>query len=236
MTDLCFEENAEQECESLAKQALALVDVDGEPVVDALQTMASLRLSQSRGVEAVAYALRTFLKMKAGCQALASLVGLREPEEGTPQAVELLELESVQQLPGFEFRCQSAKLLLECASALRDSTADENDREQECVEAALDVLGSLLAENDEVVEIWHLTGDALSVTNDPSVESVTHYWQRALEMLGAVKKSLEQDAFEAEGEEEDEMQQQLEDISCQMEELSNKITTIRTESSGGMEE
>jgi len=55
--------------------------VDGEPLVDALQTMASLRLSQkTRQQEAVPFILRAYDKMKTGCEALATLVGLGDDD------------------------------------------------------------------------------------------------------------------------------------------------------------
>lgn len=235
LTDLCFEESAEQDCESYLSQALTLLEeADGEPFVDALQTASSLRLSQQRGLEAVEYALRAFAKIKAGCQALTTLVGLREAEEPSVSAIELLELESVQRLPGFEFRCQTAKLLLECSSVLQDA-GNEDTRAEICIMAAIDVLGSLLAENDEVVEIWLLVGDAFAATQPPTADAAIHHWERALAMLATVKTSIEQEAFEADDNEEDELQKQLEEVTCQMEDLGTKIEEMKAIREGNEE-
>lgn len=228
LTDLCFEPNAEQECESTLDRALQLTDTDGEPIADALQTTASLRLSQNKGLEAVDYILRSFEKMRVGVQALALLVGLRE-DSNPDQATELLETEAVKSLPGFEFRCQTAKLLLECAGVLKEETAAERDeREEQCVQAAVDVLGSLLAENDEVAEIWYLTGNAFAAMNPPNSELAAHYWERTLEMLISVKDSIEQELLEMPTEEETEaLQMQLQEVSTQEEDVVSKLAELR---------
>lgn len=232
LTDLCFEDNAEQECERLVLQAMNLKDeTTGAVVIDAWQTGASLRFSQQRGVEAVEWMLKAFDAMRTGCEALSSLVGLRENESNSTggqqeQAKELIETEAVQNLPGFEFRCQSAKLLLECAASIQESSNDEKRHEQ-CIQAAMDVLGSLLAENDEVVEIWALAGDACRA-KDP--QSAAHYWNRALEMLKSVRKSLtERLQVVADDDEEEELNQELEDANCEIEALEKKLGELDTD-------
>ena len=225
LTDLCFEENAESACESFLNQALALDD----KCPDTLQALCSLRLSQSRGREAAPIILQIFSTMQVGCSALSSLVGLREDDSSNTGATELLELQEVQDLPGFEFRCQTAKLLLECAAAL---TEEDEHQKSQCVKAAIDVLGSLLAENDEVVEIWILVGDAfvMGEANDEQKELCCHYWERALHMLTEVQKSLVEEQQEASNmEEEDALQQQLDGVVCQMEELRIKIEEARAD-------
>ena len=228
LTDLCFEENAEQECDSYIQQALKLTDSLGEPIVDALQTTASLRLSQNRGMEAVDFILRAYNQnMREGCQALAALVGMRESTQ-PHQATELLETSAVQNLPGFEFRCQSAKLLLECAAILKEN--DDDEREAQCLRASVDVLGSLMGENDEVIEIWSLAGDAFAALNPSAPEVASHYWERALEMLNGVRKSLGHELEEATDEEEDEMNQELEEVVCQIDAIKRKLDGIAVDS------
>jgi len=283
LTDLCLEDGAEAACEHYLQQALQLDDSDKDGKnnhsnnVDALQALASLRLSQPhRGAsEAAPLILRVFAAMKTGCRALASLVGLREQEsrgrsDGSGDVVgggatELLELQEVQELPGFEFRCNTAKLLLECAAGVRTTTttshedADPQSRkqlQQECAQAAIDVLGSLLAENDEVVEIWILVGDAFALMvpdeetgasslssspedddDDEQKELSCHYWERALGMLRVVQKSLLEEQQEADDmEEEDAIQQQLDDVVCQMEDLRTKLEEARGDDGVAMEE
>jgi hypothetical protein len=91
---LCFEEHAKQHCESYVQQARQLMDHsnNNEPTVDALQTVTRLRLSQRRDLEAVDFILRAYNQMKPGCQALSSIVGLREIDQQLQGsgAVELL--------------------------------------------------------------------------------------------------------------------------------------------------
>ena len=285
LTDLCLEDGAEAACEHNLQLALQLDDNDKDGKnnssnnsnVDALQALASLRLSQPhRGAsEAAPLILRVFAAMQTGCRALASLVGLREEESrgrsdgsgdvGGGGAAELLELQEVQELPGFEFRCNTAKLLLECAAGARTTTttSDEDNPQsrkqlqQECAQAAIDVLGSLLAENDEVVEIWILVGDAFALmvpdeetgasssssppddedNDDEQKELSCHYWERALGMLRVVQKSLLEEQQEADDmEEEDAIQQRLDDVVCQMEDLRTKLEEARGDDGVAMEE
>lgn len=228
LTDLCYEENAEHECESYISQALRLTGDDGEPFVDALQTVSSLRLSQKRGLEAVDYILRCYGKIRVGCEALASLVGLRE-SSNQEQASELLELDAVQGLPDFEFRMSTAKLLLECAMVIKEYEGSKDDpRVGQCTQAAVDVLGSLLAENDEVIEVWLLTGEAFLAFVPPNTVSAAHHYERAKQMLLSVKESLEQEIAEADDEEEEDMlQQQLDEVTCQFEDVTSKLEELQ---------
>jgi hypothetical protein len=107
LTDLCYEEDAEQQCEEAIQAAMKIIDpTDGEPLADSLQTMASLRLSQRRTKEAATTVLKAYQKMKCGCEALSALVGLQKNDEVTTQAVELVDVDAANNLPGFEFRCQ----------------------------------------------------------------------------------------------------------------------------------
>jgi hypothetical protein len=260
LTDLCFEEHAEQQCESYVQQALQLTDHsnNNEPTVDALQTVTSLRLSQRRGLEAVDFILRAYDQMKLGCQALSSIVGLREIDQQLQGsgAVELLNLVEVQNLPGFEVRCQIAKLLLECANILKEQLEDVGDgkvsttvdpklhqyrqQQDQCASSAVDVLGSLLAENDEVVEIWSLVGDAFDLKCNHATDNgddcnlraklSCQYWERAVEMLESVQESLTAEQQQASDQnEEDEIQQQLDEVVCQLEDIRTKLEKVQTD-------
>lgn len=236
LTDLCFEDTAETQCEQHLEKALQLKDHDDQPFPDALQTMASLRLSQKqRQQEGTQYILRAFQKMKDGCDALASLVGLLEqgPKDEEEVAMELKNVDAANNLPEYEFRCQTAKLLLECAGISRDMNDLTNDQiasEQECVAAAISVLGSLLAQNDEVIEIWFLTGCAFSLKRPPMVDSATFYLERAMEMLKEVRKVLQKEAefvdeVDMGGVEEEleENQVQIDDVQAKLDELQESI-------------
>jgi len=214
MTDLCFEPNAEEQCEAMLASAMAM---DDGTAPDALQAKANLRLTQRRGEEAVHSILEAYGRMKVGCEAMADLVGLgkedgAEGEGGQKKAgrngdeearaKELVEIDAASALPGFEFRCQTSKILLECAAVLGDSDrgggednggADGNDaRRNACVESAIQVLGSLLAENDEVVEVWYLLGCAFEATTPANVDAAKYYWETALTMLAKVKEGMDQ--------------------------------------------
>jgi len=236
LTDLCYEDNAELECESYLEKALQIKDPDGEPLVDALQTMASLRLSQKpRQLEAVSYILRAYDRMKVGSEALASLVGLNETasdETGKDEeeAVELKEIDAANNLPEFEFRCQTAKLLLECASLLKESPSppslQQPSQEDQCLNAAISVLGSLLAQNDEVVEIWYLTGCAFAAKRPPLIDPGRFYFNKAMQMLQDIKKALEEEAKFADQEDMEELREQLEENQVQIEDVQAKLTEL----------
>lgn len=221
MTDLCYAENAEAGCETSVEQAMKVIDSsDGKPIVDALQTLASLRISQSRGEEAIDLILDAYGKMKTGCEALAALVGLSETENNGQEvetAVELVEIDAANSLPGFEFRCQTARILLECASICKE---EENrpEKANECANAAIQVLGSLLAENDEVVEPWFLVGCAFAALTPINADDAICYFEQALEMLVKVKESIEI----MEGEE----SEQLGDIKSRIDDVRGKLKEL----------
>lgn len=223
MTDLCYEEDAEQQCEEAVQAAMKFMDpTDGEPLADSLQTMASLRLSQRRAKEAATLVLGAYQKMKCGCEALSALVGLQKDDEVATQAVELVDVDAANNLPGFEFRCQSAKILLECATVLKEE--DDGDASKiseqavQCSDAAIQVLGSLLAENDEVIEVWYLMGCAFAAA--PDLDAAAQYWGRTLEMLLKLKESLEM------GIDDDEERDQLQDVIVQIEDVRKRLEEI----------
>jgi tetratricopeptide (TPR) repeat protein len=219
LTDLCFADNAEQECEAAVQKAMQIVDqTDGKPIVDALQALTSLRISQHRASEAAGHIMDVYEKIKTGCEALAALVGLGknqvnaasddDEDINSRSAIELVEVEAANSLPGFEFRIQTARLLLEC------STVDCR-----CAEAAIRVLGSLLSENDEVIEAWYLTGCAFATLNPPNNEVAGFYWERALEMLLKVKEGLELDC-------DDDDETELDGVKSQIEEIQTKLKDV----------
>jgi hypothetical protein len=250
--------------------------------IEAWQLLASLRLSQQRNVEATTIIMTKVYAptLAVPCRAVAALVGLESllqttaaprsntrdgdnhavgtaAAAATTMATELTEaeMEQVQALPDFAFRCQASKLLLECAhhcaaaaSAVSSATAEPPNVDPhcsitalDCAQAAVAVLGSLVAENDEVVEIWSLLGDAVSLVQkqqqaaQPSGHSDALgpiYWERALEMLLVVQENLEeeirhgsymsnQDASIEDSE--DALQLQLDDVLGRIEDLRAKL-------------
>ena len=257
LTDLCYEDNAEQECEAMVHRALEC----NTKSLDALQTAASLRLSQCRGIEAVTYIQQCFAQIQAPCEALSRLVGIRQQsqrdqEQQHDEAMELTEEEAAEQaaLPGFEFRCQTAKLLLECATVLKEENGEvehANDQKKQqqqnhdctagqegqpssplslvgCTEAAVTVLGSLLAEDDTVIELWYLTGDAFATLDD--AEMARYYYEKTAEMLQHVQQEMQeeqQQGLVAEDEVEEEMlQQRLDEVECQLEDVQQKLRDL----------
>ena len=252
LTDLCDEPDAEQQCEKWVQKALSfqIPSADDtektQPTVDALQLLANLRISQCRSSEALPAILEAYRQIEIPCRSLARLVDIApntadvdaKMEEG--QAKELSHVDAVQALPGFEFRCQTAKIMLEAAAVAEK--ADLSDRTA-CQHAAIFVLASLMAENDEVVEVWALLGDAFAAIE--SNEEAISYWQSALDMLGQLKQSIEDDmqmasmdddADDPEADQrEDEIQQQLDDVVCQMEELQRKIAEVSGSTKGEAE-
>lgn len=198
MTDLCFNEDAEQQCETSVRAALQYRAEDsGLPLIDALQAQASLCLSQSNTDSAREHMEAVYRQIKKGCEALAGLI------EGTSE--ELRDADAVSALPNFEFRVQTAQLLMETGQA---------------APSALTVLKSLMAENDEVVRVWFLMGCAYCAAGDKDM--AREYWERALEMLVSVKESLEMD----EGDDDDDTEMELQECETQMEEIKSRLEDL----------
>ena len=240
MTDLCYEPDAETECEAAIN--CALKNDDGV-VADALQAMANLRLSQSRPGEAVPIILRAYERMHVGCSALATIVGLGVhdlkndiADDDEAPAPELSNVDEANALPGFEFRCQTAKILLECAAHLSNTENLQKDtsKSNECAEAAVQVLASLLAQDDEVIEIWYLIGCAFNAFSPSDAEMAKHHWDRALEMLLKVRAGIEDEIKF--GSTNDVLTEQMEEIKGQVEEVQEKLSSISTASADAMDE
>lgn len=237
LTDLCFDENAEQNCETALQAAMQLDDPQSSP--DAVQAMANLRLSQNRGFEAVTFMMEAYKRVKVGCEAMSDLVGLGVDndfeEEKEPIAKELKgdALEAANSLPGFEFRCQMAKLLLECSSILEDTSEDAEKRTEQrkyCIESAIQVLGSLMAENDEVIETWFLLGCAFSSMEPKNIEASKHYFETTIDMLDKVKKGLKQEMPTEDIKAEiDDVKQKLKDVKSRLEALTSIEDTAMEE-------
>lgn len=82
---------------------------------------------------------------------------------------------------------------MECAAVLKEENDDDaskiSEQAVQCSDAAIQVLGSLLAQNDEVIEVWYLVGCAFAAASD--LDAAAQYWGRTLEMLLKVKENLE---------------------------------------------
>lgn len=193
--------------------------------------MANFRLSQSRVSEAIECILKAYDRMKVGCEAMSALVGLGNDCSGKgdgetmeSKSRELVDVEAASSLPEYNFRCQTAKIMLECASLLKDdnSGVSNDDTINRCAESAIQVLGSLLAENDEVIEVWYLLGCAFMACSPPLLESAHYYWENALTMLNKAKEGLGQ-SIEYENDDDGCIENELEAIECQIIEVKKKL-------------
>lgn len=152
---------------------------------------------------------------------------IKSEGETEDKAQELVEVEAASNLPEFEFRCQTAKLLLECAGLLKENSMnDPSNQEDECVTAAISVLGSLLAQNDEVIEIWYLTGCAFAAKKPILTDTATFYLERAKEMLTDIRKAMKDEEQFIDESERPEFMEQLEMNESQMKDVQSKLDEL----------
>lgn len=124
LTDLCMEEGAADKCREFIERALQYHHDNPE----ALQLMASYLFSTERNQEGKEYLLKS--------------VGLWLPAQKQSAAPSSSEEDMQNDIPPYESRVTTAKLLIE----------------SEEYEMAVDVLEGLLEEEDEVVQVWYLSG------------------------------------------------------------------------------
>lgn len=124
LSDLCMEEGAADKCKEFIERALQYHYDNPE----ALQLMASYLFSTERNQEGREYLLKS--------------VGLWLPAQKQSAASSNTEEDMQNEVPPYESRITTAKLLIE---------AEE-------YEVAVDVLEGLLEEDDEVVQVWYLSG------------------------------------------------------------------------------
>ncbi|XP_028984198.1 uncharacterized protein si:dkey-12j5.1 isoform X1 [Betta splendens] len=124
LTDLCMEEGAADKCREFIEKALQYHNDNSE----ALQLMASYLFSTERNQEGKEYLLKS--------------VGLWLPAQKQIAASSSAEEDTQIEIPPYESRITTAKLLIE----------------SEEYEMSVDVLEGLLEEDDEVVQVWYLSG------------------------------------------------------------------------------
>ncbi|XP_042346154.1 probable assembly chaperone of rpl4 isoform X2 [Plectropomus leopardus] len=124
LTDLCMEEGAADKCREFIERALQYHHDNPE----ALQLMASYLFSTERNQEGKEYLLKS--------------VGSWLPAQKQSAASSSIEEDMQNNMPPYESRVTTAKLLIE----------------SEEYEMAVDVLEGLLEEDDEVVQVWYLSG------------------------------------------------------------------------------
>lgn len=156
MSDLCFEPNAEQECDVSLQSAVEY----GPDNPEALQAMASFRISQHRSDDA----------NKLMDLALAKLQTLKQNDENDGDDMMQVEEEGDDETaefePPFEFRVQTARILLEL-NRPKDSVP---------------LLERLLREDDDVLEVWVLLAQA-HMCKGGDLDAVDECLTRADEML-----------------------------------------------------
>uniref|UniRef100_A0A3P9IFF1 Si:dkey-12j5.1 n=1 Tax=Oryzias latipes TaxID=8090 RepID=A0A3P9IFF1_ORYLA len=124
LTDLCMEEGAADKCRESIEMALKYQHDNPE----ALQLMASYLFSTERNQEGKEYLLKS--------------VGTWLPAQKQSTSSSSTEEDVQTDIPPYESRITTAKLLMEC----------------EEYEMAVDVLEGLLEEDEEVVQVWYLSG------------------------------------------------------------------------------
>ena len=168
MTDLCYEDNAEEMCITYVTEASSY-DVGA---VEYLSTLASLRLSQSNNEEAVMYLLEAYKRIKYIYKELQSNESLSQPD------AEFLEMIT----PSIESKVSLAKMLLEAAQLVPGKA---------CARKAGNILYLCRMENDTDPEIMFLMGVALFTMNPPDYEA-------SLEILNLARATLEKQQKETE--------------------------------------
>ena len=180
LTDLCFEEDAETQCEDAVNKALTLDSMS----LDGKQTKASLRLSQNRQKEAasiIAEVYEQVINQRNKRQSRAVIEEFDEIQEDQQDSEEV-ELEELE----LEFCVSTVKLLIECSG-----------EDNALVSKALELAVSLLNDDDEQIEIWYLIGVAsMTGTGDHiDKESARYHLQHAKEMLEKLQEQVKEDPF-----------------------------------------
>mmetsp|Transcript_15143 Transcript_15143/g.31211 ORF Transcript_15143/g.31211 Transcript_15143/m.31211 type:complete len:401 (-) Transcript_15143:73-1275(-) len=232
MTDLCMEPDAESSAVSSVNSAITH---SSSTLPDGLQSRANLRLSQNRGAEAADDMVEVWGRIREGVVAAAETVGMGEkdvqetasPNPITDSALEVSpsSLSAVSNLPGFEFRTQTAKLMLESSCSLLSSNPS-SPNVRLLRDATVMVLGSLLSENDEVIETWFLLGVAMQQFGDEEHgELAKGYFGKAKAMLEKNKKDMECEMDEG-GFDRDGIGEQIEDIEIQIEDIQDRLEEL----------
>lgn len=168
LTDLCYEDDAETRCEAAINDSLLTLPEN----LDGLQAQTSLRISQNRKTEASVIIEKVADRIIANRTAMHSKAIVSE----------LLETETTcesKENPEIDFCSATAKLLIECSS--------EN---QQLGNKAIDLLVSLLEEDDENLEIWYLIGVASLNCVPIDLESARFHLEQAKDMMDKYKESM----------------------------------------------
>lgn len=171
LTDLCYDENAEQQCESVIGKAL---EIDPSSV-DANHALANIRLSQSKPIEASELVEGVYRKIHDVRERINSRTVFEDLH--APEHIDFQEHVSEPDIPSLEICVSTVKLMLECAT-IRPNLADD----------ALMFAAELLNDDDENVELWYIAGVAAMTTVPPDFSVAKQYFEQAMSMIDELKK------------------------------------------------
>lgn len=189
LTDLCDEEDAEQQCENALKSALE-VDRDN---LDAKQTLASLRISQCNMTDASSIIASVFDEVYGPVRdAQNKPIMEMVTEEASPDNRGASS--EGKELPDPAFLLQTAKLMIECAPEDPGLAAK-----------ALDLLELLINQNDEDPELWYVTGMGALGCDPRDTDQAKEAFQKSRALVEATMERAEEEEEEEGGDEEGEM-------------------------------
>jgi hypothetical protein len=115
---------------------------------------------------------------------LQGLASLRLSQGNVTEASELMtaaytRIAAADQSIDSELRLAAVRILLECAPSV-----------PKCADSALDLLSTMIREDDENVETHFLMGVAFFQQSPPDIELSREYLEKAASMLDAVRQSM----------------------------------------------
>lgn len=174
LTDLCFEDGAEVACEAAIMEALAI-----DPhSLDGQQTLASLRISQTRmseacGIISGVYAVLKSIREKLRARTVFDEIrgeGMDDPE--------------LSDIPEPDFCISTIKLLVECGAV-----------QPTLLECAMELITDMLHDDDDNIELWYIMGVAALSISPPELDIARYHLERAQEMMEALLEQTSQDDF-----------------------------------------
>jgi len=153
LTDSCYDENAEHKCQELLNYAIKYDENNYEPY----QVLASLRLSQNKSEEALTFIQKSLNIWKPKSMSIEDDDSENDGEDD-------------ESLPSIDFRCTTAKLLLELKQ----------------FETASEILERLLEEADYILELHNMLARCYINFDLPAAEETLVHGLEAAE--GAVSR------------------------------------------------
>lgn len=145
-------------------------------LLDASQTLASLRLSQNRKADACAAMETVYSRAKAMRERLHSRTILQDLAE----TAEVDNSQDFDDIPDIAFFINTTKLLIECGSPAMSAMA-------------LDLATDLLHDDDENVECWYIAGVASMNCEPVDVDSARYHISTAMTMMDEIRKYCDQE-------------------------------------------